>query len=139
MGFYDGVWNLHSCFRYALVYPNEAGFQKKKAMMEVWRRYAELNVSDFSSKEISKFDLDDLASEVLLDVILGPEEEHPMGTAAELVKALELDPKLFEYCRRRTSPSELFSLLSDKPPLMHARIVRESLEQLNIQLNGVPG
>jgi hypothetical protein len=129
MGFYDSVWGLHSCFRMTLVYPNEACLEQKRSMMGVWRQYAELNVTNFNTEEVSELDLDDLTSECLLDVILGPEEGHPSGSADELAAILQLDPKLYEYCLRRTSPFEVFSILKENPPLVHARIIRESLDQ----------
>jgi hypothetical protein len=134
MGFYDGVWDIHSCFRYTLVHPNEAGIQKKRAMMGIWRQYAELNVTNFTTEDVSELELDDLASECLLDVILGPEERHPSGTAQELAEALQLDPKLYEYCLRRTSPYEIFNILKEKPPLIHTQIIRESLERAAVAL-----
>jgi hypothetical protein len=131
MSFYDSVWSLHSHFRHMVIYCDEPSEGQKRQLMALWRSYASLNVSDFSERDVSEVEMNDLTSECLLDVLLGPDGNDPCGSTDDLITALRLDPALREYCQRRTSPLEVFHLLKGNAPLVHASLIRASLDKVN--------
>lgn len=130
MGLYDTLFDTHVRLRsFALLYRLKSQ-ESQEQIFKAWREFAVISATDFFDKQLSEHELDDAVSEVLLDLIIGPDAKEAQCTEEDLAHAMTFDAKLHRYVKRRLSDEELFYMIKRKPALPHRDLLQRALDAM---------
>lgn len=128
MGLYDHVFETNWRLRVLALHFRLKDPQAQAQVFKAWREFAVLTATDFFDKSLSEQSLDDAVSDVLLDIMIGPDPQEAQCSADDLVHVMTHDAKLHQYVKRRLSTGELLYVIKRAPGLPHRELLQEALD-----------
>jgi len=130
MGLYDQLFDTNVSLRVFALRFRLKDPQAQAQVFKAWREFAVLTATDFFDKSLSEQSLDDAVSDVLLDMMIGPDPQEAQCSADDLVHAMTHDAKLHQYVKRRLSTGELLYVIKRAPGLPHRELLQKALDSM---------